>query len=119
LWPLGYLVAIWYIFPVLVYCVKEKSGNPVPHPLLPLSKVCDICNAKFGRHFFDQKIGQKTFHFVFYIRRYKRKSQGGFILCSTLHRRCLRKSQGCQMVDFQTKNTNWVNFDASCNERGW
>jgi hypothetical protein len=28
-WPFGNLVAIWYIPPVyLVYCVKNKSGNP-------------------------------------------------------------------------------------------
>jgi hypothetical protein len=29
-WSFGNFVAIWYIFPVLVYCVKKKSGNPVP-----------------------------------------------------------------------------------------
>jgi hypothetical protein len=26
----GHLVAIWNIFPVLVYCVKKKSGSPAP-----------------------------------------------------------------------------------------
>jgi hypothetical protein len=36
LWPLGNLVAIWYIFPVLVYCVK-KSGNPDYFSLSPSS----------------------------------------------------------------------------------
>jgi hypothetical protein len=39
LWPFGIIfgrlllfVVIWYIFPVLVRLVQEKSGNPVQHP---------------------------------------------------------------------------------------
>jgi hypothetical protein len=33
LWPFGNYVVIWYIFPVLVYYTKKKSGNPGLKPV--------------------------------------------------------------------------------------
>jgi hypothetical protein len=30
LWPFGNLMAIWYIFPILVYCVKKNLATLDP-----------------------------------------------------------------------------------------
>jgi phosphotransferase system glucose/maltose/N-acetylglucosamine-specific IIC component len=29
LWPFGNFVVIWYIFPVLVYCIKKNLATPM------------------------------------------------------------------------------------------
>jgi hypothetical protein len=47
-------VVLWYIFPVLVYLDKEKSGNLVPTTycivLLNLCSLCEWLNQYYNAH---------------------------------------------------------------------